>query len=54
MSFYNLTVVKYPFKGDNEFRLYNVLGIVIIFYYLKSVRLIKYEINRIKYFRNTN
>jgi hypothetical protein len=54
MSFYNLTVVKYPFKGDNEFRLYDVLGIVIIFCYLKYVKLIKYKSNRIKYFRKTN
>src|SRR5690554_372677 len=33
--FYNLPVLKYSIKGDNEFRLYDVLGIALLYFYYK-------------------
>lgn len=33
--FYNLPVLKYSIKGDNEFRLYDVLGFVLLYFYYK-------------------
>ena len=34
--FYNLPVLKYSIKGDNEFRLYDILGVFILYYYNKN------------------
>lgn len=33
--FYNLPVLKYSIKGDNELRLYDVLGVVLLYFYYK-------------------
>ena len=49
--FYNLPVIKYSIKGDNELRLYDILGLVFIYYFIKHFKLINFEINRILFFR---
>ena len=49
--FYNLPVIKYAVKGDNEFRIYDVLGVFIVFYYIKYFKIINAEIKKIIFFR---
>lgn len=49
--FYNLPVLKYSIKGDNEFRLYDILGFFIVFYYYKNYKLINYIISRVIYLK---
>ncbi|WP_452220393.1 O-antigen ligase family protein [Lacinutrix salivirga] len=49
--FYNLPIIKYSLTGDNEFRLYDVCGIVLLFVFIKNYSILKYYINSIKQFR---
>lgn len=49
--FYNLPVVKYSLTGNNEFRLYDVVGLVILGTYIKYFKAINLEINRIVFFK---
>lgn len=48
--FYNLPVVKYSITGNNEFRLYDVAGISIIYYYFSYQNFILFVIKKIKVF----
>lgn len=49
--FYNLPVLKYSIKGDNEFRLYDILGIFILYYYYKNYKLVNYVTSRVIYLK---
>lgn len=49
--FYNLPVLKYSIKGDNEFRLYDILGVFILYYYYKNYKLVNYVITRVIYLK---
>lgn len=48
--FYNLPVIKYSVKGDNEFRLYDVLGVLLFYHYYKYSYLINLTIKKIPVF----
>ncbi|HBK83743.1 MAG TPA: hypothetical protein DDZ41_09135 [Flavobacterium sp.] len=50
--FYNLPVIKYSVSGDNEFRLYDVLGVFIIYNYFNNYRLINTIIQKVFIFKN--
>ena len=50
--FYNLPVIKYSISGDNEFRLYDVLGIIIIYNYYKNYPLTNAIIKKTAVFNN--
>ena len=45
--FYNLPVLKYSIKGDNEFRLYDILGVVILYNYYKYYATIDVVIKKV-------
>lgn len=47
--FYNLPVIKYSLKGDNEFRLYDVLGFVLFYYYYKYYGVLDFIIKRVSF-----
>jgi hypothetical protein len=49
--FYNLPVIKYSVTGENEFRLYDVLGIFVLFYYSKFYKTLSILIKGIKYLK---
>ncbi|MGV7105405.1 O-antigen ligase family protein [Flavobacterium sp. U410] len=49
--FYNLPVLKYSIKGDNEFRLYDIFGVFILYYYYKNHKLINYITNKVTYLK---
>lgn len=49
--FYNLPVLKYSIKGDNEFRLYDILGILLFFYYYRHYPFVNAVIKRILFFK---
>lgn len=48
--FYNLPVLKYSAIGNNEFRLYDVAGVIVIFYYYAHFNFINFIIKKIKVF----
>lgn len=49
--FYNLPVIKYSVTGDNEFRIYDVLGIFILYNYFKYFPLINFVIKKVLIFK---
>jgi hypothetical protein len=49
--FYNLPVIKYSVTGDNEFRLYDVLGIFLFYFYFKFYKTISILIRGITYIK---
>jgi hypothetical protein len=49
--FYNLPVIKYSITGDNEFRLYDVLGIFIFYYYFKFYKTISILIKGLNFLK---
>lgn len=49
--FYNLAVINYSVTGDNEFRLYDVLGIFILYNYYKFSTLINLIIKKVPFFK---
>jgi hypothetical protein len=49
--FYNLPVIKYSITGDNEFRLYDVLGVFIFYYYFKFYKTISILIKGINFLK---
>jgi hypothetical protein len=49
--FYNLPVIKYSVTGDNEFRLYDVLGIFVFYYYFKFYKTLSILIKGITYLK---
>lgn len=49
--FYNLPVVKYSIKGDNEFRLYDVLGPFVLYFYYKYYQFIDAVIRKVFIFK---
>lgn len=49
--FYNLPVLKYSALGDNEFRLYDIAGIFILFYFIKYFKFLKIIIFQYKVFK---
>lgn len=49
--FYNLPVIKYSVTGDNEFRLYDVLGVFIFYYYFKFYKSISILIKGINFLK---
>ena len=44
--FYNLPVTNYSLKGSNEIRLYDVLGIIICYLYVKNFGVLNYYIKQ--------
>lgn len=48
--FYNLPVIKYSIKGDNEFRLYDVLGVFILYSYYKNYPIVNLVIRKAFFF----
>lgn len=48
--FYNLPVLKYSLTGNNEFRLYDVVGVFLMVHYLKFFNAINVQISRILFF----
>lgn len=44
--FYNLPVTNYSLKGSNEIRLYDVLGIIICYLYIKNFGVLNYYIKQ--------
>jgi hypothetical protein len=49
--FYNLSVLNYSIKGDNELRLYDLTGLAVFYIYLKHFNNVSYVINFDKTFR---
>ncbi len=49
--FYNLAVINYSITGDNEFRLYDVLGGIILYNYYKYRMLINVVIRKVPFFK---
>lgn len=49
--FYNLPVLKYSIKGDNEFRLYDVLGFFLLFFFYKHYRFVDVVIKKVFIFK---
>src|SRR5690554_3414718 len=49
--FYNLPVISYSIKGDNELRLYDFLGVFIFYQYFNHYRVISTEISKVIFFR---
>uniref|UniRef100_UPI00404ACEC8 O-antigen ligase family protein n=1 Tax=Flavobacterium sp. TaxID=239 RepID=UPI00404ACEC8 len=49
--FYNLAVINYSITGDNEFRLYDVLGFFILYNYYKYSTLINVVIRKVPFFK---
>lgn len=49
--FYNLPVLKYSIKGDNEFRLYDILGLVILYNYYKYYSTIDVVIKKVLFLK---
>lgn len=48
--FYNLPILKYSIKGDNEFRIYDVLGFVLIYSYYKYYKTVDLVIKNVSFF----
>lgn len=49
--FYNLPVLKYSVKGDNEFRLYDILGVFLLYFYYKYYKIIDVVIRKVLIFK---
>lgn len=49
--FYNLPVVSYSVTGDNELRLYDLIGFVIIYVYVQNFSFFINIINKVKVFK---
>lgn len=49
--FYNLPVLKYSIKGDNEFRLYDILGGLLIYFYFKNYNIVNLVIRNVAVFK---
>lgn len=49
--FYNLPVVTYSATGNNELRLYDLCGIVLLFVCFNNYTIIMYYVNKLKHFR---
>lgn len=52
--FYNLPVIGYSIKGDNELRLYDLLGVFVIFIYAVNFKFYYAIINKIEAFKWLN
>ncbi len=48
--FYNLSVIKYSAVGKNEFRIYDVAGLSVIYYYFSYYNYISFVIRGVKVF----
>jgi hypothetical protein len=48
--FYNLPIIKYAAVGSNEFRIYDVFGVVVIYYYFSYSNFVMFVIRRISVF----
>jgi hypothetical protein len=49
--FYNLPVIKYSVTGDNEFRLYDVLGVFVFYYYFRYYKTISVLIRGLNFLK---
>lgn len=49
--FYNLAVINYSVTGDNELRLYDVLGFFILYSYYKYATLINVVVQKVPFFK---
>ncbi|MGO2103592.1 MAG: O-antigen ligase family protein [Psychroflexus halocasei] len=49
--FYNLPVMSYSIKGDNELRLYDFVGLIFFFFYFTNFKIINLAIKRVLYLR---
>lgn len=49
--FYNLPVIGYSLKGDNELRLYDILGVFVFFVFFSNINFYYYVIKKIKVFK---
>jgi hypothetical protein len=49
--FYNLPVIGYSLKGDNELRLYDILGIAVFFVFFANIKFYYFVIQKVKVFK---
>lgn len=49
--FYNLPVLKYSIKGDNEFRLYDLLGVIVLYGYYKHYKTVDLVIRNVLFMK---
>ena len=49
--FYNLPVLKYSIKGDNELRLYDVLGVIVLYGYYKHYKTVDLVIRNVLFMK---
>ncbi len=49
--FYNLPAISYSLKGSNQFRLYDVFGLVLLFEYFRNTNLINFYVKRVVIFK---
>jgi len=49
--FYNLPILKYALKGDNEFRIYDIFGLVLIYFHFKHKLIIHYIFKKNRVFK---
>jgi len=49
--FYNLAIINYSVTGDNELRLYDVLGVFVLYNYYKYNALINVVIQKVPFFK---
>lgn len=49
--FYNLPVIKYSVTGDNEFRLYDVVGLFVLYVYYQNYNFYLFVIKKVEVFR---
>ena len=50
--FYNLSIVGYSLKGDNEFRIYDFVGLFLLFTYFKYKEIVNAYIKAIPFFKH--
>lgn len=50
--FYNLPVMSYSIKGDNELRLYDFIGLIFFYHYIFNFNVVNASIARIIYLKN--
>jgi hypothetical protein len=49
--FYNLPIVGYSLKGDNELRLYDILGVFVFYVFFANINFYYYVIKKVKVFK---
>jgi O-Antigen ligase len=49
--FYNLPIIKYSVTGDNEFRIYDVLGLFVLYFFYKYNKILMMVIRKIAFLK---